>query len=249
MRQRRTEVGRDARHHHLAGESRIFAASRGEGLSAASLQDRLAVFKRACRNTLMALRPRGLLPLLRARLDRWPITVLTGARQTGKTTLARDLLPRAEGPEAVYFSLDVPDEPLRLAGDPVRRLDYGKRLVVLDEIQKQPALLDAVKLLADRKRGHRFLLLASSQILLLQKARATLAARVALLEVWPLALINRPSAARQRPTSQLSRRRRGYDGAVTDEVTTGSASPLVQRVSNPGYFASSPVTTRASSLA
>jgi hypothetical protein len=79
----------------------------------------------------MALHPRGLLPLLRARLDRWPITVLTGARQTGKTTLARDLLPRAEGPEAVYFSLDDPDEPLRLAADPVRRLDHGKRLVVL----------------------------------------------------------------------------------------------------------------------
>jgi len=139
----------------------------------------------------MVLRPRGLLPLLRARLDRWPVTVLTGARQTGKTTLVRDLLPRAGDPEAIYFSLDDPDERLRLAADPVRRLDHGTRLVVLDEIQKQPALLDAVKLLADRKRGHRFLLLGSSQILLLQRVRETLAGRATLLELWPLALVER----------------------------------------------------------
>jgi hypothetical protein len=139
----------------------------------------------------MALHPRGLLSILRARLDRWPITVLTGARQTGKTTLVRDLLPCAGSPDAIYFSLDDPDERLRLAADPVRRLDHGTRLVVLDEIQKAPALLDAVKLLADRKRGHRFLLLGSSQILLLQKVRETLAGRATLLELWPLALIER----------------------------------------------------------
>lgn len=139
----------------------------------------------------MVLHPRGLLPLLQERLDRWPVTVLTGARQTGKTTLVRDLLPRAGGPEARYFSLDDPDERLRLAADPVRRLDHGRLLVILDEIQKQPELLDAVKLLADRKRGHRFLLLGSSQILLLQKVRETLAGRTTLLELWPLSLVER----------------------------------------------------------
>jgi hypothetical protein len=124
-------------------------------------------------------------------LARWPVTVLTGARQAGKTTLVRELLPRAGGPQTVYFSLDDPDERLRLAADPVRRLDHGERLVILDEIQKQPGLLDAVKLLADRKRGHRFLLLGSSQILLLQRVRETLAGRATLLELWPLALVER----------------------------------------------------------
>lgn len=139
----------------------------------------------------MALHPRGILPLLRARLGRWPITVLTGARQTGKTTLVRDLLPASGTGPSVYLSLDDPDERLRLAAEPVARLDHGKRLVILDEIQKQPILLDAVKLLADRKRGHRFLLLGSSQILLLQQVRETLAGRATLLELWPLALIER----------------------------------------------------------
>ena len=91
------------------------------------------------------------------RLVKRPVTVLTGARQTGKTTLVRDLLPDAGGPPAIYFSLDDPDERLRLGADPVRRLDHGKRLVILDEVQKHPGLLDAVKLLADRGEGRRFL--------------------------------------------------------------------------------------------
>jgi len=119
------------------------------------------------------------------------VTVLTGARQTGKTTLVRDLLPATEEFSPIYFSLDDPDERLRLAADPVRRLNHGPRLVILDEIQKQPGLLDSVKLLADRKQGHRFLLLGSSQILLLRQIRETLAGRATLLELWPLALVER----------------------------------------------------------
>lgn len=95
----------------------------------------------------MVLSPRGLLRPLQRRLSRRAITVLTGERQTGKTTLVRDLPPHSEGSAAVYLSLDDPDERLRLAADPVRRLDRGERLVILDEIQKQPQLLDAVKLL------------------------------------------------------------------------------------------------------
>lgn len=136
----------------------------------------------------MRLHPRNLLPLLRTRLAHWPIVVITGARQTGKTTLVRDLLPGLGKPPSVYFSLDDPDERLRLAANPVRRLDHGNTLVILDEVQKQPGLLDVVKLLVDRKQGHRFLLLGSSQILLLRQVRETLAGRATLLELWPLAL-------------------------------------------------------------
>jgi uncharacterized protein len=137
------------------------------------------------------LHPRALLPVVQSRVKRWPVTVLTGARQTGKTTLVRDLLSKGVVGPIVYFSLDDPDERLRLAADPVRRLDHGTDLVVIDEIQKQAGLIDAVKLLADREKGHRFLLLGSSQILLLRQVRETLAGRATLLELWPLALIER----------------------------------------------------------
>lgn len=152
----------------------------------------------------MALHPRGLLPRLLDRLAARPVTVLTGARQTGKTTLVRDLLPAPGHAAPVYFSLDDPDERLRLAADPVRRLDHAGRLVILDEVQKQPGLLDAVKVLADRGRDHRFLLLGSAQILLLKQVRETLAGRAALLELWPLALAERVEGT-EVPASGLDR--------------------------------------------
>lgn len=139
----------------------------------------------------MELHPRAILPLLLKRLSRRSITVITGARQTGKTTLVRELLPAGSQIPSVYFSLDDPDERLRLAEDPVRRLDHGNKLVILDEVQKEPALLDAVKLLVDRKKDRRFLLLGSSQILLLRQIRETLAGRATILELWPLALAER----------------------------------------------------------
>ena len=152
----------------------------------------------------MRLHPRSVLSLLRARLASRPVTVLTGARQTGKTTLVRDLLPASAGRRTVYLSLDDPDERLRLAADPVRRLDHGTDLVIVDEVQKLPGLLDAVKLLADRRQGHRFLLLGSAQILLLRQVRETLAGRAALLELWPLALVERVEAS-EAPLSGLDR--------------------------------------------
>lgn len=161
----------------------------------------------------MGLHPRALLPLLTARIEGRSITVLTGARQTGKTTLVRDLLPISGQFSTAYFSLDDPDERLRLAADPVRRLDHGDRLVILDEIQKQPGLLDAVKLLADRRHGHRFLLLGSSQILLLQKIRETLAGRATLLELWPLALAERVSG-NEVPLTALDRILEGGEPAL-----------------------------------
>ena len=149
----------------------------------------------------MQLHQRKLVPVLKARLARWPITVLTGARQTGKTTLVRDLLPASLESPPVFFSLDDPDERRNLAADPVRRLNHGTRLVVLDEIQKQPGLLDSVKFLADARKGHRFLLLGSSQILLLQKVRETLAGRATLLDLWPLALTERAEGPEALPAA------------------------------------------------
>ncbi|MCZ7664052.1 MAG: ATP-binding protein [Thermoleophilia bacterium] len=119
--------------------------------------------------------------------------ILTGARQTGKTTLVRRLLPQ-EGVPAVYLNLDDPDERSRLMDNPVARLDLGEQLVAIDEVQKLPQLMDVVKLHADRPEGPRFLLLGSSQILLLKQVRETLAGRVTLLHLWPLAVGERVRA-------------------------------------------------------
>ena len=134
------------------------------------------------------------MPLLIDRLQSRKATLLTGSRQTGKTTLVRDLLPQASKFNIVYHNLDDPDERLRIAENPVARLDSPDSLVVIDEIQKQPSLMDVVKLLADRPGSPRFLLLGSSQILLLKQVRETLAGLVNLLNLWPLSVGERVNA-------------------------------------------------------
>ncbi len=114
------------------------------------------------------------------------ITVLTGARQTGKTTLVRALFP-----DYTYLTLD----------DPITRPDYARLsaaqwqerypLVILDEVQKLPALLDSVKATYDQYPHTRYILLGSSQILLLEKVQESLAGRAALIELYPLTLPER----------------------------------------------------------
>lgn len=138
--------------------------------------------------------PRKITPLLTERIRSRKVTLLTGARQTGKTTLVRDILPEHGDFQIAYFNLDDPDERIRLSENPARSLDIPDKVVVLDEIQKLPALLDVVKLLADRTEGPRFLLLGSSQVLLLKQVRETLAGRITLLHLWQLAVGEKVSA-------------------------------------------------------
>jgi len=113
--------------------------------------------------------------------DKKRLVVLTGARQTGKTTLAR-----AKYPELRYINLDAPEnrEMLRKIATPSWAMAVGN--AVIDEAQKEPAVFEKVKYAYD-ERGISFtLLLGSSQILLLKKIRESLAGRVSILELWPL---------------------------------------------------------------
>lgn len=114
------------------------------------------------------------------------ITTLTGARQTGKTTLVKEAFPDFD-----YISLE----------DPVTRTDYAALsatqwyqqypMVVLDEVQKLPQLIESVKAVYDEYVNARFVLLGSSQILLLEQVKESLAGRTALIELYPLTLPER----------------------------------------------------------
>jgi predicted AAA+ superfamily ATPase len=111
------------------------------------------------------------------------LTVLTGARQTGKTTLAREAFP-----DRPYVSLD--DPVLRPSYTRLAATDWIERLPValLDEVQKAPSLFDSLKAAYEASPHVRYVLLGSSQILLLSKVRESLAGRVAIEELWPLTL-------------------------------------------------------------
>jgi hypothetical protein len=125
--------------------------------------------------------------LLKRQLDNFPVVAILGARQVGKTTLARQLEVDWVGPRH-HFDLEDQDDQARLA-DPAFILRELKGLVVLDEIQLRPDIFPLLRVLADRSdMPARFLLLGSAAPELLKRTAETLAGRVVFHELDGLAL-------------------------------------------------------------
>lgn len=107
-----------------------------------------------------------------------PAVLLLGARQVGKTTLAK-AIAKSWHREAHRFDLEDDRDVARLA-DPFLALERLRGLVVLDEVQRRPQLFPALRVLLDRARTPaRFLLLGSASPDLLQQSSESLAGRVA----------------------------------------------------------------------
>ncbi len=114
---------------------------------------------------------------VRKLLRRHPVVGIIGARQVGKTTLARFLIEKTEGP-SFYFDLENPEDLARLV-DPMLALKDLKGLVVIDEIQRQPDLFPVLRVLVDRPRSKSyFLVLGSASPDLLRQSGETLAGRI-----------------------------------------------------------------------
>ncbi len=126
----------------------------------------------------------------------FPALLLCGARQSGKTTVLKHL----SGPQRAYLNLDDPNV-LRLANDdPQLLLQQYPGDVLIDEIQQAPGLLPLVKLAVDRSgRMGGFWLTGSQQFGLMKGAAESLAGRVAVLDLLPLAYAERLRAAGARP--------------------------------------------------
>jgi predicted AAA+ superfamily ATPase len=116
------------------------------------------------------------------RLAVMPAVVLTGARQTGKSTLVRELLAQ----ERTFFTLDDLDVAAVAREDP-SAITSSSAPITIDEIQREPGLLLAVKRQIDnhRKPG-RFLLTGSANLLLMEKVSESLAGRASYLTLWPM---------------------------------------------------------------
>jgi uncharacterized protein len=103
---------------------------------------------------------------------------ILGARQVGKTTLARQFAGSFDGPVS-RFDLEDPDDLARLA-EPGLALDALDGLVILDEVQRRPDLFPVLRVLVDRPgRDTRFLVLGSAAPELLRQSSETLAGRIA----------------------------------------------------------------------
>lgn len=111
------------------------------------------------------------------------ILVFTGARQVGKTTLVKQVLS-----DYTYLNIE----------DPVKRKSYlnltaqqWEKLypkATLDEVQKEPQLVESIKAAYDTYDNVRYVLLGSSQLLLLEKVRESLAGRCVIYELYPLTI-------------------------------------------------------------
>jgi predicted AAA+ superfamily ATPase len=118
---------------------------------------------------------------IRRALKRSRVVALLGPRQSGKTTLARRIVP---GSSTNYFDLESPLSLARLS-QPLTALETLRGTVVIDEIQLRPDLFPVLRVLADRKPLRaRFLILCSASAELLRQTSESLAGR---LETIPVA--------------------------------------------------------------
>jgi len=110
-----------------------------------------------------------------------PMVALTGPRQCGKTTLARAIA--SDNPGSTLFDLEAARDRRRLE-TPERTLEDLAGLVVIDEIQRAPALFETLRVLVDRADNRtRFLVLGSASPTLVRGVSESLAGRVGLVDL------------------------------------------------------------------
>jgi uncharacterized protein len=110
-------------------------------------------------------------------LERNPVVCIIGARQVGKTTLARTYAEQTSQ-RVSYYDLENPEDMARLS-DPMLALKDREGLVVIDEVQRYPDLFGILRVLVDRPGSSaRFLVLGSASPRLLRQSSETLAGRI-----------------------------------------------------------------------
>ena len=124
---------------------------------------------------------------LKELLQNYPATALLGARQVGKSTLAKEILKGFKN--SLYLDLQLPEDRNKLS-DPSAFFQYNQdRLICLDEIQYTPDLFGLLRALIDQKKSNsRFLILGSASRDLIRQSSETLAGRIAFLPICPFHL-------------------------------------------------------------
>ena len=142
--------------------------------------------------------PRSLERILKKAVSEFPAVVLTGPRQSGKTTLLQQIYGR----QFRYVSLEPPDVCASAEDDPRGFLELHPPPVIVDEVQYAPTLLPYIKerIDADRAKTGQYLLTGSQDLLLSEKVTESLAGRVAILRLLPLSR----REAEGRPGSSLA---------------------------------------------
>jgi predicted AAA+ superfamily ATPase len=168
---------------------------------------------------------RAAVPLARALGDS-PVVCLLGPRQSGKSALAQ-----RHDRTRPYVTLDDAALQEAAAADPVGFLAGVPAIVTLDEIQRVPALLSAIKMSVDRdRRAGRFLLTGSANLLLLPAVSESLAGRMEVVRLYPLT-----EAEKAREPGRFVERL--LAGSFRPRIHAGQPDPgdLVRRLLQGGY--------------
>lgn len=173
-----------------------------------------------------ALYPRYAEPRLTEALADSPVVLIHGPRQSGKTTLAQVV-----GDRASYAYLSFDDDVARGAAeaDPAGFVADLPERAILDEVQRVPALFSALKTAVDRRRtAGRFMLTGSANVLLVPKLADSLAGRMQILRLHPLAQCE---LARREPRFLDALFESGFKTRRTDRL----AGQLAERIAAGGY--------------
>ncbi len=124
--------------------------------------------------------PRIVLSQIHDAMKHFPVVLITGARQVGKSTLALMVMDN-------YITLDDITAYSSAKADPHSFIESLKKPIVIDEIQKVPELMNAIKIDVDRKRiNGSYLLTGSANIMAYKDIADNLAGRIAIIELLPL---------------------------------------------------------------
>lgn len=128
------------------------------------------------------------LELVKRYLKVHPVCAILGARQVGKTTLARQFAETYNG-KVEFFDLENPIHLASLQTPMLTLSNYKDTLVVIDEIQRRPDLFQILRVLVDDpEKKYTFLILGSASRDLIQQSSETLAGRIGYIELPPFTL-------------------------------------------------------------
>jgi len=125
--------------------------------------------------------PRQITPAVEEACKYFPVITLTGPRQSGKTTLIKELFTHLP-----YYSLENLDVRNFALNDPMSFLTQHTEGMILDEAQNAPELFSYIQGMVDENPAKRFVLSGSSQFPIIKKITQSLAGRTAILELMPL---------------------------------------------------------------
>lgn len=139
--------------------------------------------------------------------EHFPVITITGPRQSGKTTLCKEMFP-----QFAYVNLEDAITRAQLIADPRAFFDIYSGGLIVDEAHHYPELLSFIQVIVDQNPDRRFIITGSSNFALLEKVTQSLAGRTAVLTLLPLSL------------NELGNR---IDGISTDTLMLNGGYPAI----------------------